>query len=153
MQKQGQVYTLMKEYGKRKDDSSSAAALTVETVLGCDPHAPKSPLSPLPKSPLIGKDGAAEKIKPNASLIQKEESATGAVSWDVYKGYMNSCGLKNVSIYLCLAMMTQLIAVGQNVFLADWASSNDKLGDGETNSNTQIMFRLGIYGIFYLILM
>jgi ATP-binding cassette subfamily C (CFTR/MRP) protein 1 len=114
----GQVYTLMKEYGKRKDDSSNAAAESVESVIGncADPSAP--PLSPLsPKSPMIP---GSEKMKSKTTLIQKEESAVGAVSWGVYKGYMESCGIGMVIIYLCLAMLTQIISVGQNVFLADW---------------------------------
>jgi ATP-binding cassette subfamily C (CFTR/MRP) protein 1 len=120
---EGQVYLLLKEYGKRKDEGGDPETLAVESVLGkCDTSVRSVSPGPLsPKSPLLGKD---EKMAPKTTLIQKEESAVGAVSWGVYKGYMDSCGIGMVMTYLCLAMLTQIISVGQNVFLADWVGLN-----------------------------
>jgi ATP-binding cassette subfamily C (CFTR/MRP) protein 1 len=125
----GQVYTLMTEYGKRKNDSSSnsdnESLKSEETVLGVSEPSSStvSPEVSPPSSPKLAcKDGDEKKNAKKAQLIQKEESEVGAVSWAVYKGYMESCGMRMVLVYLCLALISQLISVAQTVFLADWVT-------------------------------
>lgn len=136
----GLVFALMKEYGKKKDDNAPAA-VTEEVLGSCtDFGAPMSPKSPKVDSK---KNGESNK---KVTLIAKEESAVGAVSWSVYKTYMDSCGLGMVIGYLCIVLVTNAISIGQNVFLADWASANDGLEDGQNSSKSDIIFRLAVYG-------
>ena len=82
---------------------------------------------------------------PISQLIQKEESAKGSVSWSVYKSYAESCSWQTVSAYLVIVIASQVLSVLQNLFLADWASSNDK-SSGNGGSG-EITYRLTVYGI------
>ena len=123
----GAVYTLMREYGKRKDEDSEgphpgglkknvSAALSTDNIYSkdSDPSSRKS---------------ASAMIVPQESktvLITKEESAKGSVSLSVYIAYAMSCGVHYVAIYLLLALVQRVLNIAQDIYLADWADSNDR---------------------------
>ncbi|KAI9207232.1 P-loop containing nucleoside triphosphate hydrolase protein [Polychytrium aggregatum] len=149
MNKQGAMFNLMKEYGKRREDTKHEPKATLEANKGPEALAaarkesvPQVPVAPV--APVVVAEKAARPA--NAQLISKEESAKGSVSWEVYKTYAESCTWTTLGMYLVLAIIGQGLSVGQNVFLADWARSNDaKRGEGQSG-NDDLLFRLGIYG-------
>lgn len=155
------TYLLMKEYGKRKQDDAEVEKDQVDVVASLE----KRSSPPLRKSSLVKEKEDITSPK-GQQLTQKEESAKGSVSWSVYKSYAESCSYTTVALYLIFAVASQMLSVGQNVFLSDWAASNDvkEIGHLEafavppksnpSQESAEITWRLSIYallGVLYSI--
>ncbi|KAJ1550603.1 hypothetical protein HK405_000209, partial [Cladochytrium tenue] len=106
-----------------------------------------------------GKKVTATQVKPaeeepKARLVTKEESAKGAVSWSVYTTYVMSCGLFYVSIYFLLAVLGRFLGIAQDLYLANWADSNDRkttkilrgLSLAGEDNDENVLVRLAVYG-------
>ena len=91
-------------------------------------------------------DGLDEPTESTA-LISNEESSKGSVSWSVYKNYINSCSVPCVAILIFISILSQMLGVGQNVYLAYWASENDKSAVSTLETKDEVFWRLGIYGM------
>ncbi|KAJ3191005.1 hypothetical protein HK101_008174 [Irineochytrium annulatum] len=120
------IFNLMKEYGKRKEDTEEA----FEDAPSRAPSQGQTPAKSMSragsKDMLPTKDAAAVPAAPRGNLMTKEESAKGSVSWSVYSSYAESCSFRNVIAYLAVAVMSQMLSISQNLYLADWADANDK---------------------------
>ncbi len=126
MAKKGVTFSLVNEYGKEKDISAEK-----------EDHEQK----------LLKKQESLKLLpqeSPTGQLMTKEESAKGSVSKKVYKAYGEACSWNNVIIYLVIAILSQVLSILQNVYLADWADSNDK------QLQNNVFYRLGIYGLLGL---
>ncbi|KAJ3122071.1 hypothetical protein HK098_003135 [Nowakowskiella sp. JEL0407] len=132
--------TLLREYGKRKEEDKESIDIEDEN----EPHSKQSSA----KKPDTAPAAANGQVK-EGKLMTKEESAKGAVAWDVYISYGQACGVITVIIYLIFATMSQMLSVGQNLYLADWASSNDNKKRDEVDEN--VFQRLTVYGILGLV--
>ncbi|KAF5354262.1 hypothetical protein D9756_007067 [Leucocoprinus leucothites] len=74
-----------------------------------------------------GKDegGSGGNAKKGADLMQVEERNVGAVTWDVYKRYLNfSGGIVWAPIAISLLFLTQGTQVANNIFLGFWTSQS-----------------------------
>ncbi|TPX44411.1 hypothetical protein SeLEV6574_g04522 [Synchytrium endobioticum] len=140
---------LMKDYGKQHHVSNppSEAVTPITTPLGTR----RASLGAGAKSGAANGTVVTEDVNStvvnkfdqnnNCTLVQKEESAKGSVSWDVYWTYARSCSLEAVMLFLLMSVGTQALSVGMNVYLADWTRANDATG-GMLDGGK----RLGIYG-------
>ena len=109
-------YALVREYGKRKDDSK-------EEMKRSDT---KESLGEIPMTPVKSAKDVTKKSS-DGKLISKEESAKGSVDWSVYTTYAESCSWSSVLFYLFVAVLSQALSVFQNVYLAWWADANDRM--------------------------
>ncbi|KAJ3017793.1 UNVERIFIED_CONTAM: hypothetical protein HDU68_011483 [Siphonaria sp. JEL0065] len=163
---------LMKEYGKRKEDdvektpdavlkpvATVACAATATTVVPKSVVASAAAVAPLVIEPATPKGKGFAAPSPSAavarnSLITKEDSAKGSVSWGVYWAYASSCGFGSIALFLCNAVFSQFLSIAQNLYLADWADSNDRKRDlvlrgwmnAESVEPENVFTRLMIYG-------
>ncbi|KAI8611102.1 P-loop containing nucleoside triphosphate hydrolase protein [Chytriomyces sp. MP71] len=155
---------LMREYGKRKDQSGSSDMLTSPDALAATGPAvvavAKSVVTavttqagiecvPDSSGPNGGKlvKGAPQAIS-RTTLTVKEESAKGSVSGEVYLAYARSCGMTSIILFILNALFSQFLSIVQNLYLADWAASNDRkqnlvLRGIEPDS---VIKRLSVYG-------
>ncbi|KAJ3391487.1 hypothetical protein HDU84_005862 [Entophlyctis sp. JEL0112] len=139
--------SLMKEYGKRKEES-----------VGSLNDIPGSVFTPnLEVGSKLEATTSAQKSAgcvPNAALTVKEESAKGSVSWSVYAAYASSCGVTYICMFLANAVLSQFLSISQNLYLADWADSNDRKRDlvlrglalPQDVEPENVMHRLMVYG-------
>ena len=102
----------MKEFGKQKDITADHEKSITETVSRSRALSFKKP--------------DTQTIPANTSLIVKEDSAKGSVSWSVYKAYAKACKYSSVGMFLLMAILSQSLSVFQNVFLSWWAHFNDQ---------------------------
>lgn len=135
----GAFYTLIKEYGKRKDEELVSTDSGVKSSENLDiPASPSKEDIPEVKS--------AEKSNQDVSkIISTEGSARGSVSFSVYKEYAASCGYPNVLIFLLISTLSQASQVMQNVFLSSWANANDL---GEATDSKLWLSGYAAIGIF-----
>ncbi|TPX65411.1 hypothetical protein SpCBS45565_g05227 [Spizellomyces sp. 'palustris'] len=157
MAREGPLYTLMKEYGKRRDeyegDENDEGDDIVPPVgsVGSLAEKPRSRRTSSAKGSLTQLDNTAALKKlptPVNSLMTKEESAVGSVSWDVYSAYAKACSVRMVVAYLIIAVLSQVLSVAQNVYLADWAAENDRMESHVFGGarNDHVLKRLAVYG-------
>ncbi|KAJ3300226.1 Multidrug resistance-associated protein 1 [Borealophlyctis nickersoniae] len=155
--KEGALYSLMKEYGKRKDGEEEEMVEEGEYLSA--PASMGSVKSSSGEKKLRRRSSASEKALPEVkavsaggtNLIAKEESAKGSVSWDVYVAYAKACSLEAVVFYLIIAVASQALGIAQAMYLADWANENDESHPQEyaiqwAAGGTSVMKRLGVYG-------
>ncbi|KAJ3401615.1 hypothetical protein HDV05_000355, partial [Chytridiales sp. JEL 0842] len=165
----GSLYSLMKEYGKRKNDSSEAlndtsgfdcndpknkqVAGVLENEKAMSRAHSKDSLPEKHKGEQDVESGKVTKGKPNNTLMTIEQSAKGSVKWSVYSAYAASCGTTSVIAYLIVAVISQFLSISQNLYLADWADSNDRHTEraikGLLQSDEQkddVFWRLAGYG-------
>ncbi|KAJ1562778.1 hypothetical protein HK096_003457 [Nowakowskiella sp. JEL0078] len=130
---------LLREYGKRKENISNESLPDLNTAV-------ESIQNAIVKVEIktTSNTDIPKKIK-SGNIISKEESAKGAVSWDVYIAYGKSCGVFMVAAYLCIAVFTQLLSVFQNLYLSNWASENDHADEAEKSNDVK---KLLVYVIF-----
>jgi ABC-type multidrug transport system fused ATPase/permease subunit len=115
MDKKENLYSLIKEYGKRKNQSSD----TID-----DP-----PPEPIKDRSDVIKSVTKDIIKdPNVktTIITNEDSAKGKVDWAVYRAYAEACGMYTVLAFVLIAIVAQCLSVSQNVLLSMWAQENDR---------------------------
>ncbi|KAJ3266425.1 hypothetical protein HDU77_001036 [Chytriomyces hyalinus] len=163
---------LMKEYGKRKEEGAAAAAEGADLPLDGDSAVEGMGPCEVPKSVVLTEgaaaDGAtkvksgivktlakgAEQTVSRTALTVKEESAKGSVSWEVYAAYASSCGVTAIVLFLLNAIFSQFLSIAQNLYLADWADSNDRKRDmvmrgwvsAESVEKENVIQRLAVYG-------
>ncbi|KAJ3096968.1 hypothetical protein HDU97_005396, partial [Phlyctochytrium planicorne] len=157
----GKLFNLVKDYGKRREASAAsldhieeAAAEEPAAVAPSSVHAGMKLAGSAEKLPLKNTEssepGKGTSVK--ASLISKEESAKGSVSLKVYLSYAKACGLSYVIAYLIATVITQLLGIAQNLYLADWAKSNDQSEEKALFSGKEeTVLRLIVYGSMGLI--
>lgn len=152
---------LMKEYGKRKDNTTddsenvptttaTTAATTASSISEKGSRSGSTTkintvASGKIEAAAVGGGGGAAATAAGKALVAKEETAKGSVSWNVYKAYGEACSWSSVIMYIIIAMLSQVIAIGQNLFLADWAKTNDgnsTVGGGDK----EYVWRLSVYG-------
>ncbi|KAJ3040828.1 hypothetical protein HDV00_010443 [Rhizophlyctis rosea] len=164
MDKQEALFALMKEYGKRQQEEDAEAdeipdeefipgsVGTTKSNASGDERRRRSSAQNLSRRSSAGEIKKGQEPSKTVAaggttLIVKEESAKGSVDWAVYVAYAKSCSLPMVGIYLLMTILSQSLSVGQNLYLADWASDNDAAGsnvaDEERNA---VIKRLLIYG-------
>ncbi|KAI9003550.1 P-loop containing nucleoside triphosphate hydrolase protein [Gaertneriomyces semiglobifer] len=158
MTRQGQLYTLMKEFGKRAEGD---AAEDVDGELE-DGKAESGEPSPLSQRRLSRRASTHNKLaatesdattrnkipEPSSNLMTKEEKASGSVEWSVYKDYAKACSTSWVAAFLGMMVFMQLLSVAQNLYLADWAAENDRVeAVGITDDrSSRTVKRLAVYG-------
>uniref|UniRef100_A0A182RRP5 ABC-type glutathione-S-conjugate transporter n=1 Tax=Anopheles funestus TaxID=62324 RepID=A0A182RRP5_ANOFN len=100
----------------------------------------KKPVSrQVSKQSLHSKENAA--IPTRANLIGVEESATGAVTWLVYKKYIKSIGFQFGVGSVLLTAINQGSGIFSNIWLTDWSE------DPEASTDTSVRdMYLGVYG-------
>lgn len=138
MEKKGQVYTLLNEFGKRvKEETisrSGSEVLKTEEIAKVAPVVAPTVSAPEGKS----------------KLMTQEDLAQGSVSWSVYNTYAKACSYSSVIIFLLISVTSQALSVSQNVYLSQWAEFNDRIKETpEVNPNLFIW--LGFYGLLGLI--
>ncbi|KAI8853927.1 P-loop containing nucleoside triphosphate hydrolase protein [Chytridium lagenaria] len=150
----GKLYALVKEHGKRREASESAdGGITEDTVPAV--NGAESKLIKRAKSiDKLGKSESSQSLAANASskLIAKEESAKGSVAMGVYAAYAQACSWPNVWMYLAAAIISQFLSISQNLYLADWANSNDKaetVTAGEDEGRGGALRSYGAIGLIY----
>ncbi|KAJ3220874.1 hypothetical protein HK099_003938 [Clydaea vesicula] len=166
MKNETYFYELIKTYGKKKDVTNATdsptpnaddAKIALEKALVVKNKGfSKEKETELMKSLNIAPNMA---ITPSNLIILKEEGAKGSVSWSVYKSYAESCSFRSVVLYLIILFLTQASSVFQNVFLADWAHSNDKIKkkisisyeDNDNGMSDEVIWRLGVYGLLGIV--
>ncbi|KAJ3154725.1 Canalicular multispecific organic anion transporter 2 [Geranomyces variabilis] len=162
MQRAGPLQALIKEYGRKEvqdledpaegdEGSSETAPDGVTSRRGS--HSARRGSS---HAALDGEDKKKNNV--GTSLIVKEDSAVGSVSWDVYTTYAKACSMKIVALYIVIAIMSQCLSVAQNVYLADWAAENDRReamtslgGSRHNDEQKRVLKRLAIYGALGMI--
>lgn len=138
MERKGQVYSLLNEFGKRvKEETisrSGSEVLKTEEV---------SKVAPVMTATISAPEGKSK-------LMTQEDLAQGSVSWSVYNTYAKACSYSSVIIFLLISVTAQGLSVSQNVYLSQWAEFNDSIKDNpEVNPNLFIW--LGFYGLLGLI--
>ncbi|KAI9339681.1 P-loop containing nucleoside triphosphate hydrolase protein [Obelidium mucronatum] len=157
MSKGKKFHALMKEYGKRKEEDIDSLG-TPEAALRGVQVVPSSVVQAVGPVDASVKGKAADAVTPatpaGPSLISKEESSKGSVSSKVYWSYASSCGFGSITLFLCNAIFSQFLSIAQNLYLADWADSNDRKRDlvlrgwmkQESVEPENVMTRLMVYG-------
>ncbi|ORY40118.1 P-loop containing nucleoside triphosphate hydrolase protein, partial [Rhizoclosmatium globosum] len=143
MSKGAKFSALMKDYGKRKEESSSAAGSTEHCFWAG--NVPMS-VTETPCEPAVIAAAKMKKELSRTALTVKEESAKGSVSWKVYAAYAQSCGVGSILLFLCNAVF--------KLVFADWADSNDRKRDmvlrglvsAENVEKEDVFTRLVVYG-------
>jgi hypothetical protein len=143
MDHRGATYNLMKEYGKRKNESSESLDDVNAVQAGIDGK-PKGVASVLEAEKAMSRSNSKDAISEKAgadtkqqqqggkkaggssALMTVEQSAKGSVAWSVYAAYAKSCGTASVVAYLLVAVISQFVSISQNLYLADWADANDR---------------------------
>ncbi|TPX31400.1 hypothetical protein SmJEL517_g05244 [Synchytrium microbalum] len=144
---------LMRDYGKQHHVSEPASeSNTPEQQRKAAPNGATTPFTAATTTTMptttvtapVVENGAVMKapiVINGTQLVQKETSASGSVSWDVYITYAKSCSLEAVILFLIMCIGTQSISIGMNLYLADWTRSNDSDSGG-----VSIGTRLAVYG-------
>ncbi|KAJ3337882.1 Canalicular multispecific organic anion transporter 2 [Gonapodya sp. JEL0774] len=83
---------------------------------------------------------ALKDLEAMKKIIQKEELRTGSVSVATYLTYAKACGYGNIVLYLLLATIQQIFALGGSVWLADWSKAGDR-GEGTESP----VWRIGVF--------
>ncbi|KAF9135862.1 hypothetical protein BG015_003214, partial [Linnemannia schmuckeri] len=66
---------------------------------------------------------ATDKSQVVSKLTEDEKKVVGAVSWKVYKAYLDACGGYPVwSLLLCITLLMELVDIGQKAWLARWGN-------------------------------
>ncbi|KAJ3280788.1 hypothetical protein HDU79_011375 [Rhizoclosmatium sp. JEL0117] len=161
MSKGAKFSALMKDYGKRKEESSSAAGSTdalvkspSDALKASGPGTVPMSVTETPCEPAVIAAAKMKKELSRTALTVKEESAKGSVSWKVYAAYAQSCGVGSILLFLCNAVFSQFLSIAQNLYLADWADSNDRKRDmvlrglvsAENVEKEDVFTRLVVYG-------
>uniref|UniRef100_A0A182J6S8 ABC-type glutathione-S-conjugate transporter n=1 Tax=Anopheles atroparvus TaxID=41427 RepID=A0A182J6S8_ANOAO len=76
-----------------------------------------------------------------ANLIGIEESATGAVTWDVYRKYIKSIGLQFGLWSVVFSAINQGSGIFSSIWLTDWSEDPEAI----TDTSVRDMY-LGVYG-------
>uniref|UniRef100_A0AAG5CWJ4 ABC-type glutathione-S-conjugate transporter n=2 Tax=Anopheles atroparvus TaxID=41427 RepID=A0AAG5CWJ4_ANOAO len=77
----------------------------------------------------------------NATLIEKEESATGAVTWAVYKKYVTAIGFQFGFWSVIFSAINQGANIYSSMWLTDWSEDPEAI----TDTSVRDMY-LGVYG-------
>ncbi|KDE07748.1 hypothetical protein MVLG_02020 [Microbotryum lychnidis-dioicae p1A1 Lamole] len=77
------------------------------------------------------------------STRPKEKREQGAVKASVYKEYIKANGYLGVGLYMSTIVLQQILQIGTNVWLKNWAQHNS-----ETGENGNLTWYLGIYAVF-----
>uniref|UniRef100_A0A914LQE5 Uncharacterized protein n=2 Tax=Meloidogyne incognita TaxID=6306 RepID=A0A914LQE5_MELIC len=87
-------------------------------------------------------------------IIEKEEVFTGKVKFGVYLEYLRAVGLISLTFFLCIYLLSSLLGIATNLWLAKWSDQAEKIQKGnssfsiETKSNLVIYTSLGIAQAF-----
>lgn len=66
---------------------------------------------------------ATDKSQVVSKLTEDEKKAIGAVSWKVYKAYIDACGGYPVwFVLICITLLMELVDIGQKAWLARWGN-------------------------------
>jgi ATP-binding cassette, subfamily C (CFTR/MRP), member 1 len=154
----GPLFTLMKEYGKRKEEASREELVVPDASDICSQHpgsvATKTITPSTSKDKLNEKPGKSStpavplSSQRGTKLMTTEESAKGSVSWAVYAAYARSCGIPGVLGYLLVAVFSQGLSIAQNFYLADWANDND--ADKQMNVFAKVSIFVGGFHFSFL---
>ncbi|CAM9019885.1 unnamed protein product [Wickerhamomyces anomalus] len=127
--------TLMTEFGAKFDDDANdedelplERTKTTETVR-------RASIASLKIRPAIKKK--------QRTAQEEEKSATGKVSFAVYKAYAKACGIPGIIVFLAFLMSAVLFSIIGNYSLKQWSESNRKNG-----SNKDVFKYVGIYTFF-----
>ncbi|KAJ3097766.1 hypothetical protein HDU96_000252, partial [Phlyctochytrium bullatum] len=158
----GKLFNLVKDHGKKREESTTdfdaageSHAPPVSTIQGAEKAAL---LKHAASNDKLKKDGGESAARPapepasGTTLIKKEESAKGSVKASVYLAYAQACSVQNVALYMLAAVISQVLSLCQNLYLATWAKSNDQSQEIQAKSDSnEALFRLSIYGLLGLI--
>lgn len=151
MAQEGPLLNLMKEYGKRKEAAADEEEIDTEEVISMAGSVGSQTTGTVrSRRPSIQRRTSLKQVEsgqPKQTLTTKEEDtmARGSVDWSCYVAYAKACSIPTVVVYLVIAVMSQVLSVLQNVYLADWAAENDQIESVGAN-NGRVLRRLGIYG-------
>ncbi|MBW0487072.1 hypothetical protein O181_026787 [Austropuccinia psidii MF-1] len=74
----------------------------------------------------------------------KEHKEVGSVKMDIYKKYIQSTGLLEISIMFAMIILQQVFSVSTTLWLKYWSTTNELSHSGR---NTRLGYFLGIYGL------
>ncbi|KAJ2556689.1 hypothetical protein EV175_001836 [Coemansia sp. RSA 1933] len=79
-----------------------------------------------------------------------ETSRQGHVEWSTYRTYALACGTRNSTIFVCTLLAASISNVAANMWLKQWASSNDDAGPSFVRRHS-VFFYLLTYGALGLL--
>ncbi|KAJ2808048.1 hypothetical protein H4R21_000229, partial [Coemansia helicoidea] len=62
-----------------------------------------------------------------ARTTTDEVSQEGKVRWEVYRAFIQACGMRNVSVFVMSLVVASVTSVGANLWLKHWASTNAEI--------------------------
>lgn len=156
-QEKSQLRQLIRDYGKKKEDTSASGLSTslsskakeeaetkdsVDTAnLDSDSDYEVVSLRRASDASLrIEDEELAAQEEDEDAKARKEHLEQGKVKWDVYLEYARACNPYNVMIFLVTAVFSICFSVGSNVWLKHWSEVNSEYG-----YNPDVVKYLGIY--------
>ncbi|KAK9474869.1 uncharacterized protein V1510DRAFT_410888 [Dipodascopsis tothii] len=142
----GEIYSLIKEYGKSAatDEGSEGSTTAVESSVSSVDEDVLKPLQPTKRrssltslrrasTASIRRPRILDEETQRRSRQTKEHQEQGNVKWAVYKEYAKAANFYAVGIYMLLLIASQGSSVLGNVWLEHWAEVNTEAG---TNPDT-----------------
>uniref|UniRef100_A0AC34QBL2 Uncharacterized protein n=1 Tax=Panagrolaimus sp. JU765 TaxID=591449 RepID=A0AC34QBL2_9BILA len=107
------------------------------------PRFDKKTIDDLEKAPLINNISANGTMKKDAppttneksKLIEKEGMETGKVKFSVYWDYLRAIGLKITVFFFMVYVLSSILGVYSNLYLADWSDHAVEIQRGENGSS------------------
>ncbi|KAL6453230.1 MLT1 Multiple drug resistance-associated protein-like transporter 1 [Candida maltosa Xu316] len=163
--KDGDLAKLIKEYGRKKDDSPSAEVQQQQQTEEEEEVKESTPVVSLESA--VDTEDLVEEVLRRASVVsyghnyqddetdngevrktrhEEEVSRKGTVPWDIFKQYIVACDYKYFSFYLFATLAVVLVTAGEKYLLSYWSQLNS-----EQNDTVEPVFFLGSYaalGVF-----
>lgn len=126
-----------------KDDASQHIVKRLISVRSnqSDENVPRKRISRQETRTSIKKDQPDQTKIDNTTLIEKEESATGAVTLAVYMKYIKAIGLSLGLWSIVFSIITQGSGIYSSIWLTDWSEDPEAI----TDTSVRDMY-LGVYG-------
>ncbi|KAE9547808.1 hypothetical protein FO519_008982 [Halicephalobus sp. NKZ332] len=86
------------------------------------------------------------KINEKSKLIVKEGVETGKVKFNVYWSYLKAINFNVVIFFLILYIISNILGLYSNLYLADWSDHATEIQKGE-NRSTELRTKIGVYTV------
>ncbi|KAJ2775506.1 hypothetical protein IWQ57_000411 [Coemansia nantahalensis] len=172
MARQGDVYEFVHRFVDETQSSGSGSSSTTSDTEQSEPTVSGQALRKLLRPSL----GRADTEEVNRALSRRSRHASrvgladqtadvgrtttdevgqeGKVRWEVYRAFIQACGVRNVSVFVMSLVVASVTSVGANLWLKHWASTNgeiDAAGIFIRRSEHAVFYYLLVYGALGLL--
>lgn len=157
MENKSNIYSLLKEFGKRKSPSAPSISESSLPVSGSTTPTTIEDFENEQPIPIMKRRSSANTLRrASASSFKrihiddeeqnkrtkmtKEHSEQGKVKWEVYKEYARACNPVAVFFVFFFMVLASICSVSSGFWLKHWSEENSRTG-----SNKNLGFYLGVY--------